>query len=334
MTRMQQLAQSLADRKLARAGVPSSEEDEAQEITDDLAPPVEDETKVESSEDSQDESLFEDEGEDEAESEGTEQDEPTPLEQELEALRQRLTQREHELASLQGRLAPTQQRLSESETLAETYHRQLQATQAEKDAEIARLQAQIEENSRRDITDLLTEEEKELLDPEAVEVLIRMTDELIKRRVPKIDIEAEVERKLQERETQKIDDYRRQILSDPSRGLHELVILSENPEFNDWLKQDGNESFNLHVTALLRANSTSEIDKHARIIARKINQFKKPTQNSPKKADPRQSLKDKMRRRPNRRMSEAEVKEKLAEANRLVRAGRIAEAKAIHDSIK
>lgn len=259
-------------------------------------------------------------------------DDPDPA-SEVADLRAQLAQRDHEIASLSGRLTPAQQRLSEVQALAQTYQTQLQQTQSESRAEIERLQAQLEEQTRADVTDLLTPEERDLFDPAALQVIARMADELVKRRVPKVDIDAAVNRRLSEVRKQEIEAHRQAALSDPKKGIHDLYLLSERQDFREWCIKEENEDFSLHVNALLTATTTTDIDKHTRAIAKRLNQFKAP-QTSRAAADPRQSLHDKMRRNPTKGLTQAEVDAKLAEAKSLTRQGRFQEAKAIHDSLK
>lgn len=318
-----EMAEALARRKLQRAGIDPDQPDTVIPGADEPLNPGSQDDEYEDNED--------DEDDDEPGQDRQPASDPDPA-SEIETLRAELARRDHEIASLSGRLTPAQQRLSEVQALAQTYQTQLQATQAEARAEIERLQAQLEERSRTDIADLLTPEERELFDPAALQAIIRLSDEMVKRRVPNVDIDAAVNRRLNEVRKQEIDAYRQTALSDPKRGIHDLYLLSERQDFRDWCSKEENEDFSLHVNALLSATTTTDIDKHTRAIAKRLNQFKAP-QNSRAAADPRQSLHDKMRRKPTKDLSQAEVDAKLAEAKSLTRQGRFKEAKAIHDSL-
>lgn len=328
-----QMAEALARRKLQRAGIDPDKPDEPAPGTvipgaDEPLNPDDDGQDPDHDEDGQDPDRDTDQDPDYSPSGGNDPDTAA----ELAELRAQLAQRDHEIASLSGRLTPAQQRLSEVQALAQTYQTQLQQTQAEARAEIERLQAQLEENSRADAMDLLTPEERELFDPAALQAIVRLSDELVKRRVPNLDVDAAVNRRLAEVRKQEIEAHRQAALSDPKKGIHDLYLLSERQDFREWCNKEENEDFSLHVNALLTATTTADIDKHTRAIAKRLNQFKAP-QTSRAAADPRQSLHDKMRRKPTKGLTQAEVDAKLAEAKALTRQGRFKEAKAIHDSL-
>ena len=261
---------------------------------------------------------------------------------EVERLRQELQQTREEFSSLRGRLAPTQQDLEHYRQETRRLQIQLQAREAEREREIEELRKQLEERSAKlDVNDLLTEEERADLDPALLNTVVKLADEIAKRRAPKVDVKAEALRALEERDQQRVRQYRDQVLVDPGRGLHQLHALSTDPRFIAWTKEDDND-LESTLNSLLSARSTEEVDRYARIASRKIAQFnaqsKAPTgarKDKPAGADANTRLHSGMRRQPDQRLNDAQRNDKLAEAKRLARgsAADRKKAQAILDSL-
>lgn len=236
--------------------------------------------------------------------------------EEIEELRQQLAERERQLAALQGRVAPSQQQADEFRTLWQESERQRQIREREQQEQIEALQAQLDASRPAfDINSILTEEDRATFDQSTIDLVVRVADGIAKARVPKIDPRAETLKVLQEREQQRVDDYRRRVLTDQTRNLHKLSELSYNPEFQSWAREEDNDMESV-VNSLLNAKSTEEVDRFAKIVDRRIAKFKERTKQP---TDARTSLGNGMRRNPAPKLTDAEVQEKLAKAKVLAR---------------
>lgn len=226
-----------------------------------------------------------------------------------------------QLAALQGRVAPAQQQSEEFRRLWQAEQQQREAERVRRESEIAELRRQLEErNTATAVEELLTEEERNMVDPAMLGIITKIADNIATRRAPKVDVRAETQAVLAEREAERVRDYRTRVLSDPSRGLSQLYTLVDNPAFQDWARNEENDDFDPLMTSLMNARSTEEIDRYAKAVAKRIAKFnggkKQPANRS---TDPKVSLGDRMRRAPQGRMTEEERNTKLAQARQLAR---------------
>lgn len=237
-------------------------------------------------------------------------DNPTGL------LIERIRKLEADLASANNRAAPEQQRAQEMRDLWQASERERQRIEQEANERIATLEAQL--NAARpafDIDSVLSDEDRERFDPETLKVIVKIADGMVKASVPKIDVRSETLRTLQEQEQNRVNEYRKKVLTDPTKGLQQLSQLSRDPAFQEWAAEEDNDMESV-VTSLLNAKSTEEIDRFAKIVAKRINRFK---DRNNKPTDARPSLANGMRREGKPRLTEAEINAKLKEATRLSR---------------
>ena len=258
---------------------------------------------------------------------------------EVEVLRARLEQANQTLSALQGRLTPAQQALEAERAEARTLRLRLEQQERARQEEIAKLQQELEaRNSQLNIEDILDEDERADIDPTVLKAFTKIADHVAQRRIPKIDARAEALRAIQERDEQRVKDYREQILLDPTRGLHNLDVLSRDHKFVEWAQTE-DVDLDSTLNSLLRAKTEKDVDRYAKIASRKISQFHAQSKagsspNRPADAQPRLSAG--LRRGGGQRITDAQRDAKLAEARSLARstnASDRAKAKAILDSL-
>ena len=302
-----EIAQQQADRRLARAGLkpdgsPLNGVKPTGVVVDDN---LEDETDEER--DEEDEEELEAAGGDDGEGDDARA-------QEIADLRQ-------QLAAMQGRLAPTQRDAEDFRRLLQGEQLRNQQLQAQRDREIQELRDQLEQrNSQISVEDVLTDEDREGIDPAMLQVVLKLADAVAQKRAPKVNARAEALAAMEERDQAKVNEHRNKVLTDPARGLHQIADLAYDAKFNAWCKEDDNEVDSV-LQSLLNAKSTEEIDRYARIVSRKIAKFKeggKASRTTPN-ADARTRLAAGMRRNPDPKMTSAEADAKFAEAKRLSR---------------
>lgn len=234
---------------------------------------------------------------------------------------QQIAELRHQMAALQGRLTPAQQQSEEYRRMYQEENRTRQSERQELEDRINALTDKLDEvSASTTIEDLLTEEERDMFDPEQLSVFAKIADGIAKRRVPKVDVRAETLKILEERKAQEVRGYRDEFLSDPQRGLSDLGILADTPDFRKWLAQEENDDFDPLVNSFLVAKTPKEIDRLGKAISRRVAKFKegrkKPAVD--RKSDAQTSHTGRFQRRPQAK-TELEMKSSLIEAKRLSR---------------
>jgi hypothetical protein len=236
-------------------------------------------------------------------------DDPSQLRAEIDELRRQLD-------ATNGRVAPTQRQSEEYRQLWQQTEAARQREQAELRKEIESLRMRLEESQNVfDVTQVLTEEERAAIDPALLNTVTKLADRIAQHRAPKIDVRSEALRVMEERETNRVNTYLHGVLNDPARGLHQLSQLSNDPEFRAWLQEDDNDMDSV-VNSLLASKSTEDVDRYARIVAKRILKYK---ERSKKPADAKTSLSQHMRREAKTKLTDAEVSAKVNEAKHLAR---------------
>lgn len=265
------------------------------------------------------------------------------FDREVNELRRELEQLRQQNAALQGRVAPTQQELELQRTEARVLRHRLEQAERERQAEIDRLKQELDSSKNQmTIEDILTEEEREQFDPDTLNAFLRIADKVAERKIPRVDIRGEALKALQEREAQRVQEYRERVLLDPSKGLHNLDTLSRDPAFMAWAQSDEID-LDSTLNSLLRAKTEEDVERYVKIASRKIAQYNVQSKsqagskrNAPSGSDPNVRLSAGMRRGSSERESHAQRDAKLAEARRLARSSSMhdrAKAKAILDSL-
>ena len=237
-------------------------------------------------------------------------------ESDAESLRRTVAKLQADLAAANNRAAPEQRRAAEMQELWQAAERQRIEAERRAQEQIEALQAQL--NAQRpafDVNEILDAEEREQFDDATLRVITKIAEGIAKAHVPKIDARSETLKVLEEREAKKVEDYRKKVLTDPTRGLHQLAQLSYDPAFQAWSQEDDNDMESV-VTSLLNARSTEEVDRFAKIVAKRITRFK---ERNAKPTDARPSLASGMRRNGGPRLTEGEINAKLKEATSLAR---------------
>lgn len=246
---------------------------------------------------------------------------------ELENLRQ-------QYSALKGRLAPTQQQLEEYRRLYDSERTLREQEKQTLQAELDRLKEEAEAKEFNPM-EYLSEEERELFDEESISVMAKVAQAAARAAAPQVDVRNEIKQVQQELAAQKVVDYRNQILNDPARGLTSLPQLAHDPEFTDWLGQEGNEEVEPLIRSLFQAQTTQDIDRMGKAVAKRLATYQGSAvhASSPsRQTDARTSLDRAAQRRP-RSMSNGDIEQKLNEAKQLARSRNPADRKRAEEII-
>jgi len=264
---------------------------------------------------------------------------------EIEQLRAELAKQRADYEALHGRLSPAQQDLEHYRAEARKLQQELAAREEARQKEIEELRQQLEaKHDPLDIDDILTAEEKAEFDPTLIKTIAKMADAIAQRRTSRINAKAAALEALEERERQRVEAYRRRVMSDPGKGLHTLASLANDPRFVAWTREDDNDMDSV-LNSLLSARSVEDIDRYARIASRRIASYRSQNGKAANRSDSKPAtsradatarLRTGMRRGSDTRGSEREREEQLEQAKHLARSHRAedrAKAKAILDNL-
>lgn len=249
-------------------------------------------------------------------------------EAEAERLRLEIARLQNELQATTGRVAPVQRQAEEYRRLWDAERQAREAQEQERN----RLLQQIADIEARDsrittveqLQNAIPEEVRSLVDPQVLEAMATLAFNAAQANAPKIDVRAELQRELQERETQAVEQYRRRVMLNSSRPLSQLHMLAERPDFLAWTQEEENDDFDVMVDSLLKAKTTEDIDKYGKAVDRRLNKFLKESK-QPRQAarttDPnhRPSLENRMQRTTQGRLTDEKKQSLLKEATRLSR---------------
>jgi hypothetical protein len=260
-------------------------------------------------------------------------DDPAP--NRMTAEQQEIADLRRQLAMMQGRVAPAQQGQEEYRQLWEGERQARVNTEAQLRAQLDALQAQIDASKPGlQLDQILTPEEIQDIDPLVLAAMTKVATAVAKTAAPKVDVKTATMQVLAEREAEKVVQHRTKVMSDPTRGLHQLAQLAYDQDFIAWSREDDNDVDSV-ITSLLKATSTEEVDRYAKIVAKRITKFRE--RNSDRQPpDTRTALGSHMRRDVNAKKTAAEVTALVNKAKSLARSPRAedrAEAKRILDSL-
>jgi hypothetical protein len=234
--------------------------------------------------------------------------------------------------ALQGRVAPAQRDADTFKGLYETSSRELQAAREAKDAEMAELRRQLDEATtarerksiEAEIDELISDEDKAAIDPSVLALVRKTMTKFAARPSPAaVDHDAIVARALAERDKKTVDAHRNKILADANTEIGKLKALSTDPEFNAYCED--NPEVDMTLTSFLHASTTADIDRYARAANRLISAYRtgKAPAADTRTADPKSAggsvLQSALARTAAGKMSEEQVRQKLAEFKQLIR---------------
>lgn len=249
------------------------------------------------------------------------QDDPRRPQDDDDDVRQELARLRNQLAAMQGRVVPEQQKSAALEnTLAQErqrYENSLREMQRMLDEANAKIEAQRMKDFS--IEDLLSDEEREAVDPTMLEIMKKVTMEAAKRMAPKQDVESLIESSLSKRETQRINDYRNDLLDNPKSPVAQLTMLSQNDRFREWVKDNVDVEYS--ISAFLGGRTTKEIDRAAAALGKRINDYFDQTRSKNSRIQKTDavtaSLQSAMRREPVNK--ETQSRQEFDEINRRIR---------------
>ena len=261
-----------------------------------------------------------------------------------EELLARIRQLESQLSAMSGRVIPEQKRADALQNtvnmLERQYKSQIDALQERLDDATRRLEEQNVKNFSVD--DLLTEEEKETMDPSQLAIVTKVAAAAAKRFAPSMDVDSKIKSFLEQDRELQASLYRDRLLSDPKQKVSQLMTLKDDPEFMTWVDQ--NPDMRFAVSALLTSKTTSDIDSSAQALNKRIEDFykevKRPRHNQSQKTDATTSLEAAMRRGPQERTENqqredlAQMSRRLKELSRTSRGRNSDEARALLEKIQ
>lgn len=287
--------------------------------------------------DAEDDATFEDHTENSEDQDPTlEKEETASAEAEL---REKLAKAEHQIKSLMGRVPMAQQQLEQERST----NTALQEKLREMEARMEEIQARENQVSVEEaIRGSLTEEDLDIIGVDGANVISKAVQAAAKALMPKINPRDQVEAILKERDTQTVDQFRRQAVRE-DKWLSKLGDLAHDSAFNDWLQE------NPEVDSALRDLSTTQdknrITRLVRNISRRIGEYHGEDQTKESKPEPKVAPKKTsvpnpavnrarhMRRAPKEQLTAQEAKARLEEAKRLARSGRAADRKRAEELI-
>ena len=278
----------------------------------------------------------------EAEDDGDTLDQTPPADEsaEEEDLRAKLAKAEHQIKSLMGRVPMTQQQLAQERST----NAALQDKINQLEARLAEVQARENQVSVAEaIRGSLSDEDLAILGEEGAAAIGKAVQAATSVLMPSINPRDEVEAILKERDTQTVDQYRREVVRE-DKWLSKLGELANDSAFNDWLEE------NPEVDSALRDLSSTQdktrISRLSKNISRRIAEYHGDSSTpettpepkaAPKKTssvpNPAISRARHMRRAPREQLTAQEAQERLAEAKRLSRTGRAADRKRAEELI-
>ena len=260
-----------------------------------------------------------------------------------EDLRAKIALLENQLASMKGRVVPEQQRAAALENTLSAMESQYKSQLAAMQMKLDEANRQIEEQRLKDfsIDDILSDEEKETMDPSQLAIVKKVAAVAARQFAPKYDVDAKVRELLEQERVARITTYRNDVLLNPKNPASRLQDLSRDPAFMAWA--DNNTEVRYATAALLNATSTGEVDKALNVLNKCVRNYDEQTSSKKRhnqKTDAvTASLESAMRRGPQEK-NESQRRDELSQMTRqlkeLSRSGKrnSAEAKALYEKIQ
>lgn len=260
-----------------------------------------------------------------------------------EDLRAKIANLESQLASMKGRVIPEQQRAAALENTLSVMENQYKSQLAALQEKLDSANRMIEEQRLKDfsIDDILSDEEKETIDPSQLAIVKKVAAVAARQFAPKYDVDAKVKELFEQERAARINAYRNDALLNPKNPASRLQELSRDPAFMAWV--DNNTEVRYATTALLNANSTVDVDKALNVLNKCVRNYDEQT--SAKKSRNQKtdavtaSLESAMRRGPQEKNESQRREEFLKMSQRLKELSRSGkrnseEARALYEKIQ
>lgn len=191
-----------------------------------------------------------------------------------------LRQVRNELDAAKGRVIPEQRRSAALETSLQQLTTQYDRERDEWKREREELMRQLEEQAQKDFRpeDLLSEEERERLDPDMLTAFAKIAQAAAKRAMPKTNVEGTIRDYMQQERTKELEDYKQDQLSNPKRNVSKLETLIDSTQFTNWL--DDNKDVQYTAQALKLARTKREVDDAMKVLDKRLNDFFEETKGS------------------------------------------------------
>ncbi|MCM1516220.1 MAG: hypothetical protein NC080_07420 [Paraprevotella sp.] len=211
---------------------------------------------------------------DQAAQQSQRQDDEPPADDGGRALLEEENQRlKSQLSALQGRVAPEQQRNAALEAALLEERQRSESRMKDMQRQLDDAMAKLEEQRIKEfsVDELLSEEEKGMVDPAMLEVVKKISMAMAKQMAPKQDVDATIEAVLAKREQQQVEDYRNRVLSNPKHNVSRLLELANNDRFKEWA--DDNVDIRYAMSAFLHSKSREEVDAATSALNKRLGDF-------------------------------------------------------------
>lgn len=179
----------------------------------------------------------------------------------------------NQLNAALGRIAPEQQRNAALESTLAQERQRNESKMQEMQRLLDEANAKIEEMQMKDfsVDDLLTEEEKESVDANMLEIIKKVSVAMAKHMAPKTDVKSVLEQELTKREQQRVNNYRNRILSGRNTPIANLSSLAQNDSFRAWVEDNVDVKYGL--SAFFNGQTTDEIDAAVSALNKRIGDY-------------------------------------------------------------
>lgn len=242
----------------------------------------------------------------------------------LSSLHSRIKQLERERDAAIGRVAPMQKQSDIATRLWQESESQRKSEREALQAEMALLRNQERETERElDLSSVLSEEELNDIDPSVLSAAQKIARATLTAFNKPVDTRAEIMQALREQDMKKVEAHRKAVLTDPSKGLHKLSGMLEDPKFLAWYGQD-ETILDSVMSSLVGASTTESIDRYAKAAAKELQKYNAQASNAP---DPRTEVRSHMRRKDHQQLTQADFDSLTRDAKRLMRSPRAEDRK-------
>lgn len=179
----------------------------------------------------------------------------------------------NQLKAAMGRIGPEQQRNAALEAALVAERQRNEAQMQEMQRALDTANAQLEELRTKDISveDLLTDEEKENIDPNLLGIIKKVSVALAKHVAPKTDVKGILEQEFAKREQQRVENYRNRILSNRNLPISKIQSLAQKDDFRAWVENNVDVKYGL--SAFLNGKSTDDIDDAVSALNKRIGDY-------------------------------------------------------------
>jgi hypothetical protein len=185
-----------------------------------------------------------------------------------------------EFSAMHGRVAPMQRDTDTFRGLYETTSRELESTRQALSSELNSLKQQLAEaNSAKErksieaeIQELLSEEDKALIDPSVLAVMTKIAGKFAAPAPKAVDHKALLAEALAEENKKAVDAHRARLMGDGNTEIGRIKELAGDAEFVAYCEE--HPEVDMTLSHFLNAASTADIDRYAKAATRLISAYR------------------------------------------------------------